>query len=105
MTPPLPTDKIDQDPKYTAKTTSNRPIGVPKCAISVSRAVRSQIFGDVDYTPAHKKRRHARSNDQLTLKETTSSDSEDLEDINFLFSDDESLTIKGKLEMEELAIS
>jgi ubiquitin-conjugating enzyme E2 Q len=73
-----------QDPKFTAKSTLVKPIGIPLCAITTSRGFRADSGKK---TPPKKKRKHTRSADELAL--TAASDSDEMEDIQFLLSDNE----------------
>ncbi|KAM0161438.1 hypothetical protein ACHAQE_003496 [Botrytis cinerea] len=83
---PAPTreaqSEIEQDPQYTATSTNNKPIGVPYCAALVSRGFRNDGVGS--------------SSPNKKLKGLSSlngtgyvSEEEDIEDTNFLISDDE----------------
>jgi ubiquitin-conjugating enzyme E2 Q len=67
----------------------NKPIGVPRCAISISRAFRANNAAAENATPTSKRRKHTSSNDKLTLAQTAISDDEEAADIKFLFSDDD----------------
>ncbi|KAM3069277.1 hypothetical protein ACMFMG_010784 [Clarireedia jacksonii] len=81
-TSPSP-DAIKQDPKYTAVATNRKPIGIPKCAATISRAFRTDNNSD---SPSTKKRKgRPLTEDGLEI----SSEEEDIEDIQFLLSDDE----------------
>lgn len=82
-------NSIEQDPKYTARTLLGIPIGVPKTALSVSRAFRNLTLEEKVASKSHKKRKQVAPANKVTLKETAISEDEDPEDINFLFSDDE----------------
>ncbi|EPE33440.1 UBC-like protein [Glarea lozoyensis ATCC 20868] len=77
-------DSIEQDPAFTAKSVNGKPIGIPLCAITTSRGFRADSSIS---TPRNKKRRHARSFDELGF--VAASDNDELEDIQFLLSDDE----------------
>ncbi|KAF7910678.1 uncharacterized protein EAF01_002188 [Botrytis porri] len=74
--------EIEQDPKYTARSTNNKPIGVPYCAASVSRAFRNDDAGSS--SPCKKLKGMSSLNGTGYVSEA-----EDIEDINFLISDDE----------------
>ncbi|KAF7961213.1 hypothetical protein EAE96_000879 [Botrytis aclada] len=74
--------EIEQDPKYTARATNNKPIGVPYCAASVSRAFRNDGIGSA--SPNKKLKGLSSLNGTGYVSEA-----EDIEDINFLISDDE----------------
>ncbi|KAJ8066456.1 hypothetical protein OCU04_005516 [Sclerotinia nivalis] len=75
--------EIQQDPKYTARSTNNKPIGVPYCAASVSRAFRTDSVGSTSQFKKHKGL--SSSVDGATFV----SDEEDIEDTNFLLFEDE----------------
>ena len=49
---------------YTAKSTENKPIGVPLCAITTSKAFRADSEKN---TPPKKKRKQSRSMDYVAL--------------------------------------
>ncbi|KAB8304685.1 hypothetical protein EYC80_004050 [Monilinia laxa] len=74
---------IEQDPKFTAKSINKNPIGVPYCAASVSRAFRT---GGVEDTSQNKKHKGLSS---LMNGTVFVSEEEDVEDTNFLLSEDE----------------
>lgn len=99
----LPSVEIEQDPAYTAKSSLSKPIGVPESAMSVSRAFRKLAVSKAEPSKSHKRRKHTASNGTLSSVETIVSDDEDSEDLNFLFSDDESVPDKGQGEAEKLA--
>jgi ubiquitin-conjugating enzyme E2 Q len=67
-----------------ARSTLNKPIGVPKCAMTTSKAFRAQNAGDLSRI---KKRKHSRTPDKHHIADA--SDSDEMEDIQFLLSDDE----------------
>jgi ubiquitin-conjugating enzyme E2 Q len=73
-----------QDPAFTAKSTLAKPIGVPLCAITTSKAFRAQGGGN---PPHSKKRKHTRATETNGI--ATASDTDEMEDIQFLLSDDE----------------
>jgi ubiquitin-conjugating enzyme E2 Q len=83
---------IEQDPKYTPRTQNNKPIEIPLCAISVSRAFRADT--EAPKTAVNKRRKHAGSGGKTT--EPVVSDEEEIEDLTFLFSDDETSPSNGK---------
>jgi ubiquitin-conjugating enzyme E2 Q len=83
---PDPSIEVEQDPKLLAKSTLHKPIGVPLCAVSVSRAFR---IGAKDDTPSIKKRKHASSGSKLAIEEMGVSEGETLSDIEFMFTSDE----------------
>jgi ubiquitin-conjugating enzyme E2 Q len=100
---PSPLRDVAQDPKFTAKTTLNKPIGIPQCATSISRAFRDNFVAEKP-PPRNKRRKHTSPKDQLTLAEVEPSDDEDPEDIKFLFSDDEDSFGKGKGRSDDLIL-
>lgn len=86
---------VEQDPKFVAKSTLNKAIGVPLCAVAISRAFRSnvdtslaksigQVLGGASTILGKKKRKMTISSVNMATSED-----EDLADINFLFSEDE----------------
>lgn len=80
---PSSPDDIEQDPKYRAIATNRKPIGIPKCAATISRAFRTDTNND---SPSTKKRKgKLLTEDGLEIV----SEEEDIEDIQFLLSDDE----------------
>ena len=101
MVYPLASPELEQDPQHTAKTTLQKPVGVPQCAISVSRAFRASNTSDntqkanVSMGKSLKKPKHSRSGGKLSLMKTAMSDEEEMEDIMFLFSDTEESAEKG----------
>ncbi|KAF7934519.1 hypothetical protein EAE99_002970 [Botrytis elliptica] len=74
--------EIEQDPKYTAISTNKKPIGVPYCAASISRAFRNDGIGSS--SPCKKLKGISSLNGTGYVSEA-----EDIEDINFLISDNE----------------
>lgn len=74
--------EIEQDPKYTARASNKKPIGVPYCAASVSRAFRNDDIGSS--SPCKKLKGISSLNGTEYVSEA-----EDIEDIKFLVSDDE----------------
>lgn len=83
----MATEVVEQDPKRIAKSTRNNvAIGVPLCAVSVSRAFR--VSAKAAETPASKRRKHG-SGSKLSVPDLVTSDGENVSDIEFLFSDDE----------------
>ncbi|KAF7902317.1 hypothetical protein EAF00_002220 [Botryotinia globosa] len=74
--------EIEQDPKYTASALNRKPIGVPYCAASVSRAFRNDGIGSS--SPCKKLKGLSSLNGTEYVSEA-----EDIEDIKFLVSDDE----------------
>lgn len=69
--------------------------------MSVSRAFRKLAVDDNEPVKSNKRRKHTKSD--ATLAGVISED-EDPEDVNFLFSEDESAPVKGKLGTEELTM-
>jgi ubiquitin-conjugating enzyme E2 Q len=96
---PTPSPELEQDPTHTATTTLGKAVGVPQCAISVSRAFRVSNASDVASTKgpsAPKRSKHSTSGSKLSLMETAVSDEEEMEDLMFLFSEAEESPDKGK---------
>lgn len=95
QTPATPAEVVEQDPKYTARSTLHKPIGMPTCAVAVSRAFRinantaaAKIMPNI--TLGKKKRKGNSSvKDSLGLVDMYASEGEDVADISFLFSEDE----------------
>lgn len=73
--------EIEQDSKYTARSTNGKPIGVPYCAASVSRAFRTDSAGTLFQPKKHK------GLSSLMNGTTFVSEEEEMEDINFLLSE------------------
>jgi len=75
---------VAQDPNFTAKSTLNKAIGIPQCAISTSKTFRADKLNNA---PQNKRRKRENS---IELASTIAvSDSEDLDDLTFLLSDEE----------------
>jgi ubiquitin-conjugating enzyme E2 Q len=100
-------EEVEQDPKHMARSSLNKPIGVPLCAVSVSRAFRvnakaAENTKSTDAGP--KKKRKGTSSSRTSsvglanLANMVASEDEDISDITFLFSDDEAdeSQLKGK---------
>lgn len=75
--------EIDQDPKYTPKGVTGKPIGIPRSAFPASRAFRLKGGGKPRFLPFGRKTRTSKGIEP-------DSDAEDPEDLLFLFSDDDS---------------
>ncbi|KAH8594769.1 hypothetical protein B0O99DRAFT_513387 [Bisporella sp. PMI_857] len=91
-TDPSPLGEIEQDPKFTVRSTLHKPVGIPLCAVNISKTFRA-VRGD------HKKKsskRRKSSGNYLELNATIS-DEEELDDISFLFSDDEDAAVSGRV--------
>ena len=105
--PPSPELELEQDPKHTAKTTLGKAVGVPKCAITVSRAFRVSHANDVGSIkgPSPPKRsKHSNSGSKLSLVKSDISDEEEMDDLMFLFSDTEESPGKKKGEETEVVV-
>ncbi|KAG9231149.1 hypothetical protein BJ875DRAFT_487289 [Amylocarpus encephaloides] len=76
-------EDVVQDPKFTARSTLQKPIGVPVCAISTSKSFRAD---NSTTGPDQKRRKHSKASANIP---SLASDSDDMEDIAFLLSDDE----------------
>ncbi|KAE8445158.1 hypothetical protein EG329_013654 [Mollisiaceae sp. DMI_Dod_QoI] len=84
--------EVEQDLKYTAKSTLGKPIGVPKCAATISRAFRHDAKSS---TPTNKRHKNNASTTISAVLDGAFSE-EDMDDIQFLMTDDESSDITGK---------
>ncbi|PVH68585.1 hypothetical protein DL98DRAFT_506721 [Cadophora sp. DSE1049] len=91
--------EVEQDPKRPALSTLHKPIGVPLCAASISRAFR---FSAAE-TPAKKKRKNG-STGNLPQVVELESDGENISDIDFMFSDDEGASGEGKGKSSEKTV-
>lgn len=69
-------------------------IGIPRCAISISRAFRAGT--DTSKPTSKRIKLGGVSREQLTIQDLAVSDEEEIEDITFLFSDDETPATIGK---------
>lgn len=81
---------VEQDPHRTAKSTLRKEIGVPLCATSTSRRFCAKQSPEL---PVIKKRKYT-----VTLENdpTICSDSEDVDDLTFILSDEEVDSKNGK---------
>lgn len=97
---PKPTSSVEiaQDPEYTAKTLLNKPLGVPEFAVSASKAFRTRAAAEKESSKSRKRRRRPLVNDASV------SDYEDLEDLNFLLSEEESASSKTNPGKDSLVI-
>lgn len=91
--------EVEQDPKFTARSTANKAIGVPQCAILTSRGFRADKTDDT-----RQNKRRKRSSRVEKLSSVAASDSDEIEDLAFLLSDDENNDDRGKGREEELVI-
>ncbi|CZR58141.1 related to ubiquitin conjugating enzyme [Phialocephala subalpina] len=89
---PNPTSDVEQDPSYTAKSTLLKPIGVPKCAATISRAFRHDAKASA---PSNKRHKNTSSTTTSAFSEWAVSE-EDMDDIQFLMTDEEDTNVKGK---------
>jgi len=85
----------------TATSTLNQPIGVPPCAVSISRAFRFSDTAKITDDPDVKKVRRGTNSKRNAL---AVSDEEEIEDIMFLVSGGEEEEVKGKGKGAALAI-
>lgn len=85
-------EDIPQDPSYKATSTLNKPIGVPSCAITTSKSFRADKHKFLSL-PLKKKLKTSKASKELSLM--VLSDSDEMEDIAFLVSEDESNTAGG----------
>lgn len=83
--------EVEQDPKYTARSTIQKPIGVPRCAATISRAFRADAISSEKPTKKHK---NTPSTTRSKFEDWAVSE-EDVDDIQFLMTDDED-SMKGK---------
>ncbi|KAH9220067.1 hypothetical protein DL95DRAFT_443142 [Leptodontidium sp. 2 PMI_412] len=100
------TSEVEQDPKRPAMSTLGKPIGVPRCAASISRAFRVSAVE----TPAKKKRKNGSgsgsgSSGSITQVVELESEGENISDIDFLFSDDENTSAMGKGKSKEKLVT
>src|SRR4051812_9142309 len=87
--------EVEQDPRFTL-TSSGQQIGIPKCAVSISRTFRARAANEHSAPPSKNKRRKTPPSKGLALMDTAVSDDEDAEDITFLFSDAETPASKSR---------
>ncbi|KAG9243034.1 hypothetical protein BJ878DRAFT_137512 [Calycina marina] len=88
---------VHQDPAFAARSTTGKPVGIPLCAVSISKAFRATANAEQTALKsiflrdilAPNKRQQSGSKSGLLEMDGATSDDEDIEDINFLFSDDE----------------
>ncbi|EKD17715.1 uncharacterized protein L3040_008100 [Drepanopeziza brunnea f. sp. 'multigermtubi'] len=83
--------EVEQDPTRVTKSTLGKPVGIPICAASISRA----FHVDAADTPAKKKRKH----NFIKIKKNESlieSDGENASDLDLMRSDDELFAIKDR---------
>ncbi|XMA17142.1 hypothetical protein WAI453_009933 [Rhynchosporium graminicola] len=85
------TVEVEQDPRRPAISTLNKPIGVPLCAASISRT----FHVSAAKTPVSKRQKVASSRGISQVTELHS-DTENVSDIEFLFTDDENRTANSK---------
>lgn len=83
-------DEVQQDPNFTAITTLSKPIGVPHCAVSISRAFREDSRSGIETQDAPQSKRQRQSGG--LAKTSSSVEEEELQDLNFFISDDESVS-------------
>jgi len=92
---------VEQDPNFTVRSTLSQAVGIPLCAVSISKSFRASTkSAALNGVPSNKRRKGPVGT--LGLFMAANSDEEDVEDINFLLSDNESTSIntdhfKGKL--------
>ncbi|KAH6672966.1 hypothetical protein B0J14DRAFT_654691 [Halenospora varia] len=79
-------NEVVQDSRLTAKSTLNKPVGIPLCAITTSRSFRPATVEKAETAHLAKKRRQSRSMD---LTAGAASDSDELIDLQHLLSDEE----------------
>jgi hypothetical protein len=86
---------VKQDPRYTATSLVRKPIGVPVCAVKVSRSFRTS--NQEQEAPSSKRRKNGFSASKSPMVEMGfASEGETASDIDFLyFSDHESATKDG----------
>jgi ubiquitin-conjugating enzyme E2 Q len=99
---PDPSVEVEQDPKHTATSTLRKAIGVPVCAVKVSRNFRSTK----SETQSNKRRKNGFAGVKSPLVEMgVASEGETLSDIEFLFSDDEAPTANGESKSKGKAVA
>jgi len=79
---------VEQDPTFTVTSTLGQAVRVPLCAVSTSKSFRASKKSFASTGMFSNKRRKG-SSGNMGLLVGAASDEEDIEDINFLFSDDE----------------
>jgi ubiquitin-conjugating enzyme E2 Q len=93
--------EVEQDPKHTATSTLRKAIGVPVCAVKVSRNFRS-TKGEAQ---SNKRRKNGFSASKSPMVEMcVASEGETLSDIEFLFSEDEAPTASDESKSKGKAI-
>ncbi|KAI9046781.1 hypothetical protein LZ554_009518 [Drepanopeziza brunnea f. sp. 'monogermtubi'] len=89
-------NEVEQDPNWVTKSTLGKPVGIPFCAASISRAFRV----DVADTPAKKKRKYniikIKMFESKKIESLSESDGENASDLNLMCSDDDSFAVKDK---------
>ena len=95
---------VEQDPKFTVKSTLGRTIGIPLCAVSISKSFRASTKSLASTSLFSNKRRKGPGTG-LFVGAGAASDEEDIEDINFLLSEDEISTVKDKNKGTRKAVS
>jgi ubiquitin-conjugating enzyme E2 Q len=99
---PDPSVEVEQDPKHTATSTLRKAIGVPVCAVKVSRNFRSTK----SETQSNKRRKNGFAGVKSPMVEMgVASEGETLSDIEFLFSDDEAPTANGESKSKGKAVA
>jgi len=79
---------VEQDPKFTVTSTLGQAVGIPLCAVSISKSFRTRTKS-LDSTSNISNKRRKGLSGNMGLLVGADSDEEDIEDINFLFSDEE----------------
>lgn len=87
-----------------AVSTIGKPIGIPECAISVSRAFRTCAVTPTNSVKPSKRRKHTGSNASISAVDSGMSDDEDIDDVNFLFSEDDSTSPKSKRKASSIIV-
>ena len=82
--------EVEQDPSHTARSTGRQIIGVPQCAVTVSRAFRVNSAVEL---PVNKKLKSSATTNLMSAAAIVS-DEEEVEDLAFLFSEDETSVAK-----------
>lgn len=80
-------NEVEQDPKFTARTTLNTAISIPKCAINVSRTFR--VDGKSPPQPVAKRQKKSSFSKLDMSTMGVVSDDDELEDMTFFLSEDE----------------
>ena len=101
----IPDEEVEQDPKHTVKGYSSKPIGVPLCAVAISRAFCINAKAEAtSESRNHKKKRKSVSAkvNVFVAQDLAASEDEEISDLAFLFSDSEEAGAKDKKENKKV---